>query len=309
MRRVRQSAALVTALLLLAGCQSLSKAPAESSARAAGAGDDSLTLIVSQLKMHLRDDTYRSPRFTGKGGRDVFATALWRLDRLRAQRDVSPDEWQNVDVVIEYARGRALERSRRYRAAASAFRRVAAHGSLLAERADEAARVMDRFALDSAPPESPLRDEDQELSWLRERVSAWEKLSLDYRGSSYEPLAREEAEAWSMAQVEALLRLRGVEQAIAACERLIERHHTSKLYARHLIRLGDLYAEAARREFLRHGRLRGRFDPGRYDGFLDHAFAAYELAGEQRRPTLRSEAKEKIEALLAVHDGVQARVR
>ena len=140
-------------------------------------------------------------------------------------------------------------------------------------------------------------------------MNAWEKLSFDYRDTSYEPLAREEAEAWSTAQVETVLRLLGVEPAVAACERLIERHRTSKLYARHLIRLGDLYAEAARREFLRHGRLRGRFDPGRYDGFLDHAFAAYELAGEQRRPALSTEAKEKIEALLAVHDGVQARVR
>ncbi len=133
-------------------------------------------------------------------------------------------------------------------------------------------------------------------------------MAWEFRKTSYEPLALEESEAWAMARVEALLRHRGIESGIEASRRLIEGHRSSKLYASHLIRLGDLYAEAARREHLRRRTDRRGLDTARYDAFLDRAFAAYELAGEQRRPQLRTEAHEKIEALLAVHQG-RAHVR
>ena len=49
-----------------------------------------------------------------------------------------------------------------------------------------------------------------------------------------------------------------------------------------------------------------RFDPERYDALLDQAFSAYELAGEDHKSALRREARTRIEALLAYHDGVRA---
>ncbi len=98
-------------------------------------------------------------------------------------------------------------------------------------------------------------------------------------------------------------RNRSIDKAIGACRRLVERNHESKLYAQHLIRLGDLYAEAARRVHLRSRAKLAPFDANRYESLLDQAFSAYELAGEERKPGPRREALMKIEALLAVHQG------
>lgn len=292
---------------MIAGCQSPAPSPAE--IPAASVPDHTLTLIVARLKMHLRDDTYRSHRSMSSGGTHVFERALWRLDRLQSQRDVARDQWGNVDLVIEYARARALERSRRYAEARAAYERVAASGSLLAESAEEAREVTSRFARHSGPPAGPLIEAGEELAFLDGRVTKWRELAREYRRTSWETLALEEAEGWAMVRVEAILRHRGIRAAIESCRRLIERHHASKLYARHLIRLGDLHAEAARREALRQTTDPGTFDAARYETFLDRAFSAYELAGEQRRPVLRAEASKKIEALLAAHRGVRGHVR
>lgn len=309
MRQLGTYGALLLAWLPLVGCQSFPASPPEIP-QAVAERDHSLTLIVARLQMHLRDDTYRMPRFGAEKGGDVFEASLWRLDRLHsAPVGVGGDEgWSNADVVIEYARARALERSRRYSAAENAYANVAAHGSLLAEAAHEAGEVMHRFAEYSEPPAELPASADDEIAWLDQRVEAWERMAWDLRKTSYEPLALEESEAWTMARVESLLRHRGVDQAIDASRRLVEGHRSSKRYASHLIRLGDLYAEAARHEYLRHRTDRRGLDTARYDAFLDRAFAAYELAGEQRRPALRAEAHEKIEALLAVHQG-RAHVR
>ena len=304
---------LCTALLLLsvavsAGCRSLPESPPEIPAEAAAGSNHTLTLIVAQLQMHLRDDTYRSQRFLDESGNDVFEVALWQLDRLQRRRAMPVSAWANVDVVIEYARARALERLRRYRESRDAYKRVALSGSLLQEPAFEAQGIMGRFSKYSGSPRREL-DAEERLPWIEHRVEKWQELAWEYRGTSYAPLALEEAEAWSMARVEAVLEQQGIEQGIASCRRLIERHRVSKLYASHLIRLGDLYAEGARRESPLYGLVGRRLDAARYDSYLDRAFAAYELAREQRRASLRAVANKKIEALLATHQGVTAGAR
>jgi tetratricopeptide (TPR) repeat protein len=298
---------ILLALLVSAGCQTFHSSPPE--IPEAAEADQSLTLIVARLQMHLRDDTYRSARSTGTDGRSVFASSLWQLDRLQGRRNVPEDQWANVDVVIEYARARSLERLRRYREATEAYERVAANGSLLTGPAADARHVMSRFARHSGPPQEPPIGGDEQIQWLDRRVEKWQELAWEYRGTSYESLALEESEAWGQARVEALLRHRSVDAAISSCHLLIERHRASKRYARHLIRVGDLNAEAARREYLTYGVTRDVFDTTRYDAYLDRALSAYELAREQRRPSARTEANKKIEALIAVHEGVSAGVR
>lgn len=286
------AAVLLLPLLPLVACQTAGPPVAERP-------DYSLTLIVTELQMHLRDDTYRSFRARSGDGRDVFQQAIARLERLQSQRAVPQDQWGKVDIVIEFARARALERSRRYLEAMAAYQRVAQVGSLVAARAADAAGVLVRFTEHSGPPAMPHESGDLELEWLGSRVSAWDALARELGGSSYGSLALEELEAWSMLRVDALLRWRSAQQAIDAAQLMIERHRTSKLHARHLLRLGDLYAEAARREHLRSRVEQKPLDTRRYDGLLDGAFSAYELAGEERRPGLRAEAARKIDALLA----------
>ena len=284
--------------LALPGCQTV-RAPGPPSAEASPAGQ-TLTLIVSSLQMHLRQDSYRSGRATTHDGRDVFEAALWRLDRLQRSRDRAPLEWENIDIVVEFARARALERQRRYAEAGAAYERVAESGSLLAEPADEASLIMQRFAANAGEP-----DElgGAEAEFLDQRVARLRELAWEFRETSYGPLAMEELEAWEVLRLDWIARHWRPREAIQAGRRLVERHSESKLYAQHLIRLGDLYAEAARREQMSSRAKHRRFDATRYEALLDHAFAAYELAGEQRRPALRRQAETKIEALLATHHG------
>ncbi len=301
-RRRLHALALALTVLLGVGCQSLG-GPNRSSPEALLRLDgDTLTSIVAELELHLRDDSYRYDRALTADVRDVVAVALWKLDRLQWLRAIPESEWQSTDLVVEFARARALERLRRYGEARAAFERVAASGSILGTPAFEAASVMARFSESADVSGEGLEDEAAEL---RSRVARWRGLAREYVDTSYQPLALEEAEAWEMLLVDWLRRTEGSERAISSCRRLIEQNRSSKLYARHLIRLGDLYADLARTVHLRSRTLK-RLEAERYEQLVDRALAAYELAAEDRRPSLRDEASTRLEALLAAHRGALA---
>jgi tetratricopeptide (TPR) repeat protein len=264
-----------------------------------------LTLSVSELQMYLRTDTYRSFEYLQPDGQNAFQVALWRLDRLREYRAVLYPRWKDQDIVVEYARARALEQLRRYAEAAEAYQRVAWLGGLLARPAADGQKLMELFAAHVA-----VSDQDSE-GWAGdlERIDAWSEqwmqISRQLRGSSYAALALQEAESWEQTRLE-LLDSRGeLPAAIDACQRMIERHRDSKLYPRHLIRLGDLHAEAARQEYLAARTRRRDLDTERYERQLEAAFSAYELASESRKPPVQHEAQTKIQALLAIHEGVR----
>ena len=287
---------LIPVLLTVVGCQT----PRPPEMRDAPEAY-TVNLIVAELQMHLRDDIYRMNRALTRDGRDVFTVSLWRLDRLQRMRGLDLGSWENIDIVIEFARARALERLRRYSEAADAYDRVVQRGSLLAEPAENASFVMRRFTQYIGPSSEPYVAPEDEIRFLDARVERWRELAWQHRGTSYEPLALAEGEAWEMLRLDWIARNRSPNEAIEAATRLVERHGSSKLYAGHLMRLGDLYAEAARREHLKSRAKLVPFDPERYSALLDQAFSAYELAGDQRRPDLRRQATNKIEALRAYH--------
>ncbi len=288
-------------LLVLSGCQTLASSPPGVPAAELAPAAHTLTLIVSELQMHLHDDTYRTTRAITADGRNVFAMAHWRIQRAQELRALEHEQWENVDIVLEYARARALERMRRYAEAEQAYEAVANAGSLMAEPAAAAADVMRRFARYAGGSTEPISAADDESAFLNARLEKWRNLAWEYRATSYEVLALEEAEAWDMLRVDWVERNRSITVAIGACRRLVERNHESKLYAQHLIRFGDLYAEAARGVRLRSRAKLAPFDADRYEALLDKAFSAYELAREERKPGPRRAAQMKIEALLAVH--------
>jgi len=130
-------------------------------------------------------------------------------------------------------------------------------------------------------------------------VDVWRELAWKYRDTTYQSLALEEAEDWESRRVDRIERIRGPENAIVFARGLVEHNSGSKLHARHLIRLGDLFAAVARRE--RSRAKSGLFDAARYESFLDQALASYELAEDERKPDLRSLAASKILALIAFH--------
>ncbi len=302
-RSIRQIALMAPILGWLGGCASLS--PSVSN----GGADElpeSLTVVISQLKLHMRDDTYRFDRAVGPDGSNVYAVALWKLDRLAALRARPEDEWQNADYVIEFARGTALERLRRYDEAATAYRRVEGSGSVLGDAAAERLRIAQRFALAAAPPEQPFASPAEELQFIDGRVERWRGLASELRDAPQESLAREEAEAWEVMRVDALARSGQLGEALRACRAMAESNRESKLFGKHLLRLGDLYADSARREQLQARTNAARFDAAKYDALLDQAFSAYELAGEAYQPAMRREARTRIDSLLSYHEEVRA---
>jgi tetratricopeptide (TPR) repeat protein len=291
---------LLGAVLLSLGCQSLRSGGTPEALRQLDG--DTLTTIVAELKMHLREDSYRFDRAQTSDGRDVIAVSLWKLDRLQRLRAVPRSDWENVDLVIEFARARALERLRRYAEAREAFERVAASGSVLSDPAFEAAAVMARFR---HFVDEPGGTDERELARIQSRVVYWRMLAHEFADTSYQSLALEEFEAWQMLSIDSIQRTEGSARAISSCKRLIEENRSSKLYSRHLIRLGDLYAHRARSVALR-SRTEARLDMSHYEQLIDRALAAYELAAEDRRPNLRKEATTRIDALLAYHQGTLA---
>jgi hypothetical protein len=303
---MRQIALAAPVLVWTTGCASLSRFVGSHTGDPVG--DDSLTRVVAELKLHLRDDTYRYDRATTEDGRNVFAVSLWKLDRLAGLRARPQDSWENADYVIEFARGKALERLRRYEEAVAAYRRVAAAGSLLGDAAAERARVVEGFARASARPADPFANPEEERRFIEARIDLWRQLALDVHGTPYESLALEESEAWQVMRVDWFARSDRLGDAISACENLLEAHRESKLFGKHLLRLGDLYADSARRVELQARANFANLDPSQYESLVDQAFSAYELAAEDRRPALRREARNRIEALLAYHDGAAARV-
>ena len=210
--------------------------------------------------------------------------------------------------MIEFARARSLERLRRYAEAESAYARVAGTGSMLAAEAFEGQRVMREFTAATGRGAAPLSTPQQELERLDQRISRWRELVAELRGTTYEPLAHEEAEAWEQLRVEWFERHDGFESAVTACRRLIERHRLSKLYGSHLLRLGDLYADAVRQQQLVARARREPVSPPAYESLIDSAFSAYELAAEDRGG-VRREADTRIEALLGYHREVVSRAR
>ncbi len=302
---MRQIALVAPVLICATGCASLSPFGGSSTEAIA---DDSLTRVVAELKLHLRDDTYRYDRATTDDGRNVYAVALWKLDRLAGLRARPQENWENADYVIEFARGKALERLRRYGDAVAAFQRVGGSGSLLGDTAADRARLIESFALASARPAEPFANPEEERLFIQARIDLWRQLADDVHGTRYESLALEELEAWQVMRVDWFARGDRLSDAITACQSLIETNRESKLFGKHLLRLGDLYADSARRVELQANANLASLDPNRYEALVDQAFSAYELAAEDRRPALRREARTRIEALLAYHEGAGARV-
>ncbi len=313
-----------------------------------------LALSVSDLQMHLSDDTYQSYAHLDDHGRNAFDVALWRLEQLRkpgagaapeatdnlslspigaqgpgSSQSLAPGSplgarlaaapvygrlstelWTDEDLVIEFARARALGRLRRYEDAANAFVRVETEKRLLAKAARDHREIMQVFSSLAEATTSSVQAAEPagQLPAIRAWIRAWNGLAVALGDSEYASLAQLESEALEQAEVEIYAADGDIDGAIDVCQRLVTHHRLSKLYPRHLIRLGDLYAEVARREHRRAQTTREPLNVSRYEHHLERAFAAYELASEARKPTLRREARAKIESLLAFHEGVRSDV-
>lgn len=262
-----------------------------------------LSVSISDLQLHLRDDPYRSFNQLDGDGNNVFAVARWKIERFQRERAVLPDGWQLEDYVLELAHARTLERLHRYREAIEAYDRVAQGPAPMAAPARSSAETLQGFAALARPLPADASP-DQTLAEIDARVAAWAAAAEQMTDPGYASLAREEVEGWETLRVHFLARKRGMREAIEACEQLIQHHSGSKLHPRHLIELGDLHAEVARDTVLWARAQQEPLEGTEFESHFESALAAYELASEAPLPVFREEAQSRIQAMLSYHDGV-----
>lgn len=265
---------------------------------------ESLLEVVAVLRHHVPDDTYRFAPARDFTGRNVYRASLLRLENLERAHTAAlrAGAWEES---IAFAKGRALERLRAYRLAASAYQRAARAQGALQQQAQRSAALCESLAeiigLEDAATDAAGAPETAELEQRRARLAA---LRGKTAGTHYEAIAQEEIEH---ADVERALRLsaaRGLSadgdvRALAALQRNAVQHRESKNANLHLLRLADLYAELAREYVRRNPPESLGFDPPRFAELVEAAARLYESVSNQDGALEKLEAARRLEAFLA----------
>lgn len=233
---------------------------------------EDLTQVVADLTWHLDDDVYRFPPPRDPTGHDLFGLSLARLEAWEKR---FPERQRDV---TSYGRAEALEHLGEYTRASDLYRRVAGMTSPLAPVAAGGAARTQEFAAAAALPETAPRL-DAELAALRTKLDAWEKLLGTYDGTPFAPLIQVEIERLEALGADVIVRHRtAIEDGDRTAERalriLIQRHADSKNLPRHVLALGDLYAEQTR-DYLRAHERPLAFGPEEFNAHADRALDMY----------------------------------
>lgn len=106
---------------------------------------ESVLEVVATLRRHVPDDTYRFPAATDFTGRNVYLSALLRLESIeRIHADSLRSGYMNG--VLAFSKARALERVRGYDIAARQYREAERLDDALAEEAIRSAEICDEIA-------------------------------------------------------------------------------------------------------------------------------------------------------------------
>jgi tetratricopeptide (TPR) repeat protein len=307
MRRPRKaSLACVLGTLLLAGCASTPEPdpryrPAEN-----------VLEIVAVLRRHVPDDTYRFAPAQDFTGRNVYRSSLLRLESVE---HVHAEAVRAADLegVIAFAKGRALERLRAYELAAESYRLAAQLDPPLEAEARRSAGFCETlFELegtgdglgDLADPAAVSADTEAVLAGFEARTTRLGALERFVAGTHQVYVVQEEVERVDMARAEYFRSLRqilpdGDVRAAAELQRLVMRHGDSKLANRHLLALAQLYEELAVEYVDAHPPETLRFDPVRFQELTDATSRLYEVVAAQDGRPEKLEASRKLEAFLA----------
>jgi len=302
--------ALPLALALLSGCRSTPAVdpryrPAEN-----------VLEVVAVLRRHVPDDTYRFPPARDFTGRNVYRSALLRLESIER---VHADALRagHMEGVIAFGKARALERMRAYDLAREAYLLAAERDSALELEAlrsadvcaalDEAIRIggdagptpagATSLQVSSVGPEAVLRDFEQ-------RVAMLEALGEVVEGTHHYYVVEEEIERADVARAQYFAGMRkvladGDIRAVAEAQRVVVRHADSKNLNRRLLVLADLYADLASEYTDAHPPEGLTFDPARFQELVDAGTRLYEMVANQDGTPEKLEASRRLEAFLA----------
>ena len=307
-RKRQISCALLMATLLtwLAGCASTP----EPDARYGPA--ENVLEVIAVLRRHVPDDTYRFEPAQDFTGRNVYRSSLLRLESLERVHGESLRAAQ-MEGVIAFAKGRALERLRAFDLAAEEYRFAAELDRELAVEAGRSADLCEALQdttrlgidLDDLADQVGLdSDANNALAGFEQRSGRLESLERVAEGTHHVYVVREEIERTDMARADYFVALRqilpdGDVRAAAELQRLVTRHRESKYINRHILAMAEFYEELAVEYVDANPPESLHFDPVRFQELIEATSRLYEVvAGQDGRPE-KLEASRRLEAFLA----------
>lgn len=274
--------------------------------------------VVSVLRAHIADDTYRFEPARDFTGRNVYRSSLLRLENLEKLHSDALRAG-HMDGVIAFAKGRSFERLQAFDLAAESYRLAADLDPELKVEALRSADVCDVLQQVARRPReaSVLPDDTGEPTPIPLPVDA-EALLLDFEErmallsglaeateeTHYHAIVREEIERLDAERASYFAGIRhtypeGNVRAVAELQRLIEHHPDSKNFNRHLLGLADLYAELAVEYANEYPPESLLFDPVRFQELIEGASRLYEMVASRDGTPEKLEASRRLEAFLA----------
>jgi hypothetical protein len=270
--------------------------------------------IVAVLERHVPDDTYRFEPARDFTQRNVYRSSLLRLENLER---LHPEALRagHLDGAIAFAKARALERLRAYDLAATEYRHAAGREASLRDEALRSADLCEALDRALAAP-SPLAPAESAggvlavpapaaaLEAFERRAARLEEIAATAEGSHHAAVVAEEIERADLERARYFVRLRdvipdGELRAVSELERVALNHGDSKLAARHLLALADLYAELSIEYVQQHPPEGLRFDPSRFRDLVDAGARLYEMVAARDGTPEKLEAARRLEAFLA----------
>jgi tetratricopeptide (TPR) repeat protein len=270
---------------------------------------ESVLEAVSVLRLHIDDDTYRFPPARDFTGKNVYRAVFERLESLE---EIHAAKFQSgyLTAVILFAKGRALERLGDYEIAAQHYRRVTDLDSILVDEARRSEYVCERLSEARVTRPEPVASPQEALHVFDRRAALLEELLEEVGGTHYTPVVREEIERTDVERARYYRARRLLNPALEAValqqyQRLVRQNRESKFQNRHLLKLGDLYAELARDYAHRFPPPSLSFDPATFDEYAFGATRLYEAVAHQDGAIEKIEAARKLEAFLAFTIGAR----
>jgi tetratricopeptide (TPR) repeat protein len=266
--------------------------------------------VISVLRLHIDDDTYRFPPARDFTGKNVYRASLNRLESLEEIHAQKLGSGYLIDVVL-FAKARALERIREYDLAARHYEQVKSMQSSLVEDATVGSEVCGRLLEASRIVPAAESSSDGALRLFDERRAILEELLEQVEGTHYVAVVNEELERCDVARAAHISARAATDPrldrlALKQFQTLIRAHPESRNRYRHLLDLADLYAAFSSR-YVRDVLPQSlAFDPATFDGYAYNATRLYESVSQQDGAVEKVEATRKLEAYLAfqlrVHD-------
>lgn len=313
-----QRTQLILSLSLLGFLVISCKSASQKKMEAAYGPTESVLEVVAVLRRHVPDDTYRFPPATDFTGRNVYRSTLLRLESIqRIHANALRSGY--MDPVIQFSKGRSLERLRAYDLAAAQYDQVAERNSPLKDEAAHSAAVCKRIheavkigiqepnpmsETARTDPQEAKKTPEQVTRELEERVALLSFLKDEEKGSHYQYVISEEIEHADRTRAAWFSNNRyqipdGQLRALGELQRVVRRHGGSKNRLEHMLELAELYDDLAHEYVDAVPPASLNFDPALFQDLVDPATQIYESVAAHDGTAQKLEAARKLEAFLA----------